>query len=188
MKHAREDYNNRIVDLQNKIPEDEPVFILRGQDKLAPALLLEWAKQLRLNGGDPKMARIAEDHAQDMIKWQKERGSKIPDLYQDSQEKEPLRLRINEIIDELISTKIIINATFVELDKLIKSYYGDDEDIYVLTESDLLDDYISEDDLSVSHFKLDVSRYNSAKLVIYIGRTKYCKIIKNRVNNKLYND
>ena len=48
MRHAREDYNNRIVDLENKIPKDEPVFLLRGQDVLAPGLLLEWAKQLRL--------------------------------------------------------------------------------------------------------------------------------------------
>ena len=54
MKHARNDYNGRIVDLQNKIPEDEPVFLLRAQDKLAPELLLQWAMKLRLLGGDPK--------------------------------------------------------------------------------------------------------------------------------------
>lgn len=71
MKHARSDYNGRIVDLENKIPIEEPVFLLRGQDKLAPKLLLMWAMELRLQGGDPSMAEEAERHAQLMIEWQK---------------------------------------------------------------------------------------------------------------------
>jgi len=40
MKHAREDYN-RIQDPDEKIPDNEPVFLLRGQDVLAPNLLRE---------------------------------------------------------------------------------------------------------------------------------------------------
>lgn len=43
MKHAREDYD-RIQDPDNKIPEDEPVFLLRAQDKTAPAVVAYWAK------------------------------------------------------------------------------------------------------------------------------------------------
>ena len=78
MKHFREDYN-RIQDPLGLIPDDEPVFLLRGQDKLAPALLLRWAAELRLQGGDPKMARIVEDGAQEMIEWQK-KYKKLPDL------------------------------------------------------------------------------------------------------------
>lgn len=34
MKHAREDYD-RIQDPLGLIPEDEPVFLLRAQDRLA---------------------------------------------------------------------------------------------------------------------------------------------------------
>lgn len=81
MKHARKDYN-RIQDPENKIPMDEPVFLLRGQDMFAPMLLLEWAKQLRLHEGDPEMAKIVENHAQEMIEWQKNNRCKIPDLPQ----------------------------------------------------------------------------------------------------------
>ena len=79
MKHARKDYD-RIQDPDNKIPDDEPVFLLRGQDKFAPELLFIWALKLRLNGGDPDMAKMAEEHAQSMIRWQKYEKIKQPDL------------------------------------------------------------------------------------------------------------
>lgn len=79
MKHARKDYD-RIQDPNGLIPKDEPVFLLRGQDKLAPALLLEWSKQLRLQGGSPVMAELVEKHAQDMIAWQATVKGKQPDL------------------------------------------------------------------------------------------------------------
>ena len=79
MLHARKDYDH-IQDSHNKIPEDEPVFLLRGQDKLAPRLLLKWASELRLSGGSPEMARAVEEHAQKMIEWQKNVVSKTPDV------------------------------------------------------------------------------------------------------------
>jgi len=79
MKHAREDYN-RIQDPAGLIPDDEPVFLLRGQDMIAPRLLLKWATQLRLLRGDPYMAEIVEKHAQAMIEWQDTHKSKLPDL------------------------------------------------------------------------------------------------------------
>ena len=79
MKHARLDYE-RIQDPDNKMPFDEPVFLLRGQDELAPSLLLRWAAELRLRGGDPKMAAIVENHAQAMIEWQKIIFHHLPDM------------------------------------------------------------------------------------------------------------
>jgi len=71
MKHLREDYNQRIQDNANLIPQDEPVFLLRGKDIFTPGLMLDWAKQLRLAGGDPALARLVEDGAQEMIVWQR---------------------------------------------------------------------------------------------------------------------
>jgi len=79
MRHARLDYN-RFQDPLNLIPEDEPVFLLRGQDKFAPELLLRWAAKLRLDGGDVNMAELVEDHAQEMINWQQDCYCKQPDL------------------------------------------------------------------------------------------------------------
>jgi len=81
MKHARSDYN-RFQDPKGLIPDDDPVFLLRGQDNMAPELLIRWASGLRLQGGDPHMAKIVEDHAQLMLDWQKNVKEKRPDLPQ----------------------------------------------------------------------------------------------------------
>lgn len=43
MIHARDDYS-RIQDPENKIPEREPVFLLRAQDMTAAAVLRYWIK------------------------------------------------------------------------------------------------------------------------------------------------
>jgi len=80
MKHARPDYN-RIQDPENKIPQDEPVFLLRGQDKTAPQILRLWAAAQRNNPKvDPKIIYITEQHAIAMENWQKEHVEKWADL------------------------------------------------------------------------------------------------------------
>ena len=79
MKHARKDYD-RIQDPDELIPDDEPVFLLRGQDVLAPELLRHWAVQLLLNGGSGVMAEMVIWHAREMEDWQKEHKQKLPDL------------------------------------------------------------------------------------------------------------
>lgn len=80
MKHARDDYNKMIVDVTGKIPEDEPVFLIRGQDKSGPATLRFWAQEHIYNDGDRKMADIAEQWASKMEEWQKENVCKVADL------------------------------------------------------------------------------------------------------------
>ena len=80
MIHPTEGYNKRIQDNTNQIPEDEPVFLLRGQDVLAPSLILDWASRMRALGGDPGMTDIVREHAHRMILWQQKNGAKIPDL------------------------------------------------------------------------------------------------------------
>lgn len=79
MKHARRDYD-RIQDPEHKIPEEEPVFLLRGQDKLAPDLIRQWALQLLSKGGSGVMAEMAMKHADKMEAWQTRYGAKVPDL------------------------------------------------------------------------------------------------------------
>ena len=46
MKHSRSDYQNRIVDLANLIPENEPVFLLRAKDACALAALHAYYTEL----------------------------------------------------------------------------------------------------------------------------------------------
>jgi hypothetical protein len=80
MKHARDDYN-RIQDPDGLIPADEPVFLLRAQDKLAPTVVEIWAKMLRAIGGDFEMVEKAMAQARAMQSWQiHQRKRKTPDL------------------------------------------------------------------------------------------------------------
>jgi hypothetical protein len=76
MRHARLDYD-RIQDPADKIPFDEPVFLLRGQDRLAYLAVLYYAGLVRAAGGDPEIARLSEEWALEMAQWP---HKKLPDL------------------------------------------------------------------------------------------------------------
>lgn len=79
MLHARESYN-RIQDPAGKIADDEPVFLLRAKDKLAPDTMRFWATRLREEGGDLAMVEMVLKHADLAEEWQKEYTCKLPDL------------------------------------------------------------------------------------------------------------
>lgn len=70
MKFTREDYNRRIVDREGRIPDDEPVFLLRAQDVHAPSTLRHYARLLE-EAGNAEMAEELRNHARQMLIWQK---------------------------------------------------------------------------------------------------------------------
>lgn len=79
MKHAREDYN-RIQDPAGKIPEDEPVFLIRARDTYGPETVREWVTmQINDPDHDPKLIKLVEDHVKLMDAWQATHGCKVPD-------------------------------------------------------------------------------------------------------------
>lgn len=59
------------------IPDDEPVFLLRGQDALAGTTVRAWARLVEDHGGDREIVRVAMEHAAKMDAWPKK---KLPDL------------------------------------------------------------------------------------------------------------
>ncbi len=79
MKFTRDDYNKRIIDKGRKIPTDEPVFLLRGQDVYAPDTLRFYANLVAENG-NVKMAEELRSHAREMLLWQKSVRVKTPDV------------------------------------------------------------------------------------------------------------
>lgn len=79
MRHARKDYD-RIQDPDNKIGEDEPVFLIRGQDISAPEVLRFWADENIRNGGDPVATKLTEEWADEMERWQLENHCKPADM------------------------------------------------------------------------------------------------------------
>lgn len=64
MLHQRDDYN-RTQDPENKIPKNEPVFLLRAQDKFAPDMLLQYADFCYEN----KLIAIGDQAAEWAKKW-----------------------------------------------------------------------------------------------------------------------
>ena len=79
MRHARSDYDP-IQDPRGLIPEDEPVFLIRGQDVTAPTILEAWAHGLeQLVGETTPITLAVRAHAERMRVWQQDHGSKLPD-------------------------------------------------------------------------------------------------------------
>jgi hypothetical protein len=58
-----------MQDPANKIPTDEPVFLIRGQDVSSGAAVRAWADFNDQNGGDSKLSQLARDHATLMDQW-----------------------------------------------------------------------------------------------------------------------
>lgn len=83
MRHARSDYDS-IQDASGRIPSDEPVFLLRASDMLAPMVVDAWANMATLKNVDPMMISAAGKQAQLMRKWQISHGSKVPDAPADA--------------------------------------------------------------------------------------------------------
>lgn len=139
MLFGREDYNKRIVDKEGKIPDDEPVFMLRGQDQFAPELLLTWAMKMRLSGGDPGMARDAETHAQRMIEWQKSHKIKTPD--QTKELSEYKKTVLNRILSMKEESDNGMNVSYEEITDLISTYFESDNKVFTVLKSDLYPEY-----------------------------------------------
>lgn len=60
--------------------EDEPVFILRARDELAPEAVRSWADNLTMEGGDPETVSAVMDWADHMETWAEVHGPpKLPD-------------------------------------------------------------------------------------------------------------
>lgn len=79
MKHARDDYN-RIQDPENKIPENEPVFLLRGQDVCAIPALEAWVNEAKKQAVEPRMVSAALAQLEKMRDWQLEHKVQVPDM------------------------------------------------------------------------------------------------------------
>ena len=81
MIHARSDYDG-IQDATGHIPEDEPVFLLRSRDALAPQVVMFWAAIAKANGVAPEMVRTAENWALRMAEYNRGR-THLPDADKD---------------------------------------------------------------------------------------------------------
>jgi hypothetical protein len=59
-----------------KAADDEPIFVLRAQDMLAPGLVRQWANQAKFKGCPPEKVLEAYELADRMERWP---TRKLPD-------------------------------------------------------------------------------------------------------------
>lgn len=78
MRHLREDYN-RIQDPHEKIGADEPVFLLRAQDKAFPAMMLGYIGYQRAIGNEA-LASFIERQMPAIHQWRDKRECKQADV------------------------------------------------------------------------------------------------------------
>lgn len=64
---------------QHKHAPDEPVFVLRAKDVLAPAIVEQWADAAEASGSPADKVQKARGLAMTMRAWQELHGSKVPD-------------------------------------------------------------------------------------------------------------
>lgn len=78
MKFGREDYDRRIIDQELIIPEDEPVFLIRGQDSISEYIVWHWAAVAEQAGVDKEMVAMARKHVRTMARWDKKNTPDLP--------------------------------------------------------------------------------------------------------------
>lgn len=72
MKHERTDYNERVKCVDGSIPENEPVFLLRGKDMFAKQTIEYWVFLHRNRRGFEDKAERVLAHAQKMAKYERD--------------------------------------------------------------------------------------------------------------------
>lgn len=69
--------NDAMLYIELNIADDEPVFILRAQDLIAPYCVNEWARVYEGMGGNAPKVAEAQAVAEQMVQWTGKR--KFPD-------------------------------------------------------------------------------------------------------------
>lgn len=59
--------------------DDEPVFVLRAHDKLAPIQVMQWADMAASEGAPAEKVSEARMVAVSMLAWQAANGAEVPD-------------------------------------------------------------------------------------------------------------
>lgn len=77
MKHARSDCD-RFQDPEGKIPVDEPVFLVRGQDKVGWMVVVVYAVLNFFFGGEHSCTVLSLKHVAGMLAWPKKKGADLP--------------------------------------------------------------------------------------------------------------
>ncbi len=79
MRHLRSDYD-RFQDPAGKVPDDEPVFLLRGQDPAAGFAVHAYAVSFIAHGGDPEVGARIKEWSKEMKAYSEHAQHGPPDM------------------------------------------------------------------------------------------------------------
>jgi hypothetical protein len=106
MIHSRDDYQY-IQDPTGRIPDSEPVFLLRGQDPAAPFAIRSYAQKIELLGADKAMVRHCVAQADAMEGYQDELDNvHIPDLFEGTVDAPPVPVATEPDSDPILFPEI----------------------------------------------------------------------------------
>jgi hypothetical protein len=66
-------------DVEPIIPDDEPVFLIRGQDLAAVPAAEAWCEAAKALGADPRIIETVRRHIETVRVYQAQHGAKVPD-------------------------------------------------------------------------------------------------------------
>jgi len=78
MIHEDDKYNDRIIDTEDLIPDDEPVFLIRAQDILSGDIVREYATRYegisnQLGTDNSEKVKSIRKHSRLMDEWKKKK-------------------------------------------------------------------------------------------------------------------
>lgn len=130
MDFGRDDYNRYF----SKLPEpennevsfgmDEPMFLLRASDPLAPKILLDYATTLRLTTKNTEVSDSVIRQAQKMIDWQTKHPTKYADFIHEQPEMIKNEGRIQELVHKLELGDKLSAEEFEQLEDLVITVHG----------------------------------------------------------------
>lgn len=71
MRHLRRD-DDGIQDASGKVPEGEPVFLLRAKDPIASSMVAQWAYAQMTAGADDDLVARVFDWSAEMARYHRE--------------------------------------------------------------------------------------------------------------------
>jgi len=77
MIHANDKYNPRIQDAEGIIPDDEPVFLIRGQDPAAADAVRAYIKLAEASGAEDALVVGCQNHIKLIEQWHVEHADEI---------------------------------------------------------------------------------------------------------------
>ncbi len=72
-------FKREVLESLENISDDEPLFLLRAQDQIAPYAITKWIDLSIVNGVNLKKRENAQKCKEDMFEWGRTNFTKVPD-------------------------------------------------------------------------------------------------------------